>query len=176
MGTLSWNNLSDGEKQSLVDSIRKGGSGTFTGGSIANDSSMATGKSFSADADKIIGGSNIIPQTKTIHFFATLGSTSRTIFIADEAYQIVSFYYHYPGTASTGTWHMEKLTGSTADGSGTTIFSGNVSAVSAQATPTTASLTSTTADLQLAAGDRIGWTGNLNNNLLFTGVLTLKRI
>lgn len=88
-------------------------------------------------------------------------------FIADRAYQVVSVREAHEtagSDASAVTVSVEKLTGTTAPGSGTDLLTAGISLKGTANTVASGTLTGTTASLQLAAGDRLA--------VKDTGVLT----
>jgi len=104
--------------------------------------------------------------------------TTKNLFIADAAY-LVTAIREVHGTASTsGTLQIEKLTGTTAAGSGTNMMTGTVSLSATANTVVSGTLTATTATLTLAAGDRIGGVlaGTLTNLAGCVIVISLQRI
>lgn len=126
---------------------------------------------YAAD-ELLIGGVKVSPYrdiTNTIPLNS--GMVNQHFFIADRALQIVgaNFVASTAGTdAGAVSVQLEKLTGTTAPGSGTALLTNNTNAGwNAKTTANTvipATFTATVASLQLAAGDRVG--------LKFSGTLT----
>lgn len=186
--SLSWNNLSQGEKETFIDSAKKIASlgavaGTFNGGTISTDTTMATGKKFKADADAILAADIIIPQTKTISVMHTLsGNTTRSIFIADETYQLIAFSFASQTVYSGGVLDLRKATGSTLISAATSMLDAPIPMPSVSEGVLNGVMSGTVANIQLAVGDRIGVyvtsTAGINNangnGITFT--LTFKRI
>lgn len=84
-------------------------------------------------------------------------SVSTTIFAASAAYQLVSVSAVWGVAGGAGaTITVEKLTGTTAPGSGTALLTGALDLTATANTVTSGTLTSTAADLLLASGDRLG--------------------
>lgn len=148
--------------------------------SISTGGTVATGKSLIVTtADLLTVGGIIIPQTLPIFVTLNALSVSSSLFVADAAYQIISCKAVW-GVAGglAAVLNVEKLTGTTAPGSGTALLSSNIDLTATANTVVSGTLTAVTADLQLAAGDRIGvklggtLTGLVGCNL----VITVKRI
>lgn len=99
------------------------------------------------------------PITVTIPVTTVLNalSVSSAVFVADAAYQVVGVrsVWGVAGGAAA-VLNVEKLTGTTAPGSGTALLTSNFDLTSTANTVNTGTLTGTVADLQLAAGDRLG--------------------
>lgn len=110
-----------------------------------------------SSADGLTVGGLIVPQKIVITTVLAAVDVSKTIFNADAAYQVVSIKVAWGvagGAAATLT--PEKLTGTTAPGSGTAMISSPIDLTATANTVVTGTLSSTTSDLQLAAGDRLG--------------------
>lgn len=89
----------------------------------------------------------------------TLGAldVSHVIFISDSNYQVSSIKVVWGVAGGAGAvLDVEKLTGTTAPGSGTSMQTGSVDLTATANTVTTPTLTGTVATLQLATGNRIG--------------------
>lgn len=99
-------------------------------------------------------------------------------FITDAAYQVVSIKeIHSVVGGAVAAVTVEKLTGTTAPGSGTAIPTAAFDCTATINTLLTATLTSTVADTKLAAGDRLGIVGTgTRTGLLGVVVVELKRI
>jgi len=126
-------------------------------------------RNFTADG-LTIGGvivSPLIPVAISLPLNGDM--VDQTAFIAHRALQLVGATFSH-GTASGGAGKLQltKDTSTTAPGAGTGLLTNNTNTgfdVNATAnTPQTGTLTATTANLQLAAGDRIGFD--------FSGTLT----
>lgn len=116
-------------------------------------------------ADGLTINSLIVPQTQTITYRCTAAADclGRVFFIADAAYEITgvnAVWSTAETTAANLRIQVEKLTGTTAPGSGTALLTNNtnngISIKGTANTVTAGTLTGTTASLQLAAGDRVG--------------------
>jgi hypothetical protein len=108
-----------------------------------------------------------------------VAAVDQNVFIADQAYQLVSAQAVYSGEGSTSsTVIVTKLTGTTAPGSGSSMLvtsfplssAGNINTVA------TGVLNATLALTQLAAGDRIGFRFQGTLTSLDGMILTLKLI
>ncbi len=106
-------------------------------------------------------------------------SVSNAIFIADRAYQIISVsaVWGVAGGAAA-LLQIEKLTGTTAPGSGTALLSSGIDLTTTANTVATGALTETATDLLLASGNRIGvkLTGVLTGLVGCSVALLLKKI
>ncbi len=114
-----------------------------------------------------LGEQVVVPMRKVITFNLSTAASQGTqaFFIADRAYRIIGIteiHATAESTATTLTGYVEKLTGTTAPGSGNTIQSGTfnlkATANTLQSGSVYASGTNDSDDprLQLAAGDRLG--------------------
>lgn len=136
--------------------------GTFSGLLSANlGLTVPTGQTATVtDTDKLTIGGNKIANTLT---FTCYGINANSLsgdcmFIADRAYQVTGIKVEQKTAGGAGcVADIEKLTGTTAPGSGTVMGTGSYDCNgTANNTVTTYTLTGTTATLQLAAGDRMG--------------------
>ena len=106
-------------------------------------------------ADGLTVNGAIVPTTMYVSVPLFVTDVSKTIFIASEAVQLVSVRCVYNIVSISGTLDIEKLTGTTAPGSGTSILQSTLDLTTSANTVLSGSLTSTTANLQLAAGNRL---------------------
>lgn len=105
-------------------------------------------------------------------------AVNQACFIADAAYQVVGVNAVWGTASSSGTVTVEKLTGTTAPGSGTALLTGTISTAATANTVTAGTLIATVATLQLAVGDRLGvvFSGTETSLVGLTVVVSLKRI
>lgn len=161
-----------------------GVAGTFSGLLSANlGLTVPTGQTaVVTDTDALTLGSNKIPNTLTV---TCTGLTSVSLsgdceFIADRAYQVTAIkFVQYTAGGAGCVADIEKLTSTTAPGSGTVMGTGSYDCnATANNTVTTYTLTGTTATLQLAAGNRMGIKlgGSLTALKGLTATVTLKAI
>lgn len=125
-------------------------------------------------------GAVIIQTTEPLAFAipAATQAVNQAVFISDNTYQVTGVNAVW-GTASTsGTVTVEKLTGTTAPGSGTAMLTGTISTAGTANTVTAGTLTGTVGTLQLAAGDRLGlvFSGTETNLVGLCVVVSIKRI
>lgn len=108
-------------------------------------------------ADSLLIGGIIVPQTMIVTRTLSATDLSQTIFTAPFACQVigVSAVWGVAGGAAAVV-NVEKLTGTTAPGSGNTVQASTVDITATANTVTNPTLSSTTADLQLAVGNRLG--------------------
>lgn len=125
-----------------------------------NSATFATGKTVAlTDADSLTVASVIVPQRIEI-VLGGLGASSASgdqVFVANRAYQVTAVratWSHVGGGSAAAT--IEKLTGTTAPGSGTAILTGAFDLTSTANTVGSGTLSGTVGNLQLAAGDRLG--------------------
>lgn len=124
-------------------------------------------------------GNIIVPQTLFVTNVFNALSVTTSILVADAAYQITAVKAVW-GVAGglAAVLNVEKLTGTTAPGSGTALLSSDIDLTGAANTVNTGALTATAGNLQLAAGDRIGCKlgGTLTGLIGCVLTITLKRI
>ena len=123
----------------------------------------------------------IQPASQLTVITTTLGAldVSKALFIADAAYQLVSVSVVWGVAGGAGaTVTVEKLTGTTAPGSGTAMLTGALDITATANTVTAGTLSATVGDLQLATGNRLGvkLAGVLTGLVGCCVVATLKRI
>lgn len=99
-----------------------------------------------------------VPSAQQKSITRVLGAldVSQTIFIADEPLQITAIkaVWGVVGGAAA-VLNVEKLTGTTAPGSGTALLTSSFDLTTTVNTVNTGALTATLASLQLAVGDRL---------------------
>jgi hypothetical protein len=120
---------------------------------------------------------NLVPTEYILSIPLAAGTVTGPVFIADDYYQLVAVNRVF-GTASTsGTLQLEKLTGTTAPGSGTSMLTGTVALSGTANTVVAGTLVSSAATLQLAPGDRIGFViaGTMTSLATANVTLSLKR-
>jgi hypothetical protein len=111
------------------------------------------------DADALTVNSVIVPQLVVVNL-GNMGASSASgdqCFVANRAYQVVAVratWSHVGGSGAAAT--VEKLTGTTAPGSGAALLTAAFDLTTTANTVGTGTLTATTSDLQLAAGNRLG--------------------
>jgi hypothetical protein len=128
--------------------------------------SVPTGKTaVVADADALTVGGVIVPQAIEVTYRCQAAATCVTahFFNANAAYQVTAVRAVWGTAESTATnlrLQVEKLTGTTAAGSGTALLTDNsnagISIKGTANTVTAGTLTGTAGSKQLAAGDRLG--------------------
>lgn len=124
-------------------------------------------------------GGIVLPTTIPLPYvFDAATAVTRSAFIADAAYQVAGVNIVFGVASSSGTFAIEKLTGTTAPGSGTTMLTGTLSTAGTANTVAAGTLTATTATLQLAAGNRVGFvfTGTETSLVGLQVTLSLTRI
>ena len=102
---------------------------------------------------QVNGNSGLIP----VQVALTATDASRAVFIATRACRLKAVSYMHTTGSTSGTLQIEKLTGTTAAGSGTVLLTGTIdlSATTVANTVVTGTLIATVASLTLAAGDRL---------------------
>ena len=131
-------------------------------------------------ADGLTVGGFIVPQ-KVHESYNGIGATqavSTNAFVADTGYVLTAVTCVWATASTSGTFMVEKLTGTTAPGSGTALLTGTVDTSTTANTVTNPALIATVASLTLAAGDRIGfkWAGTVTSLAGFAVTLTFKRV
>lgn len=131
-------------------------------------------------ADTLTVNSIIVPQTKTLSFplNALNIAVSSSLFVADEAYQLTAVKASWGVASVSMSFNIEKLTGTTAPGSGTTLLQSVIDTSGIANTVNTGTLSSTVSDLQFAVGDRLGIkiAGTITSLVGMVVTFTLKRI
>lgn len=130
-------------------------------------------------ADGLTVGGIIVPTTFPIVTVLNALSVSTALFIADAAYQVVSVRASWGVVGGAlAALNIEKLTGTTAPGSGTAVLTADLDLTGTVNTVNTGTLTGTVGNLQLAAGDRLGCklSGVLTGLVGCVLTVTLKRI
>lgn len=119
---------------------------------------VATGKTLAiTDADALTEGGVIVPTSIVITRVLNALDLSQAIFVADVAYQVTAMRVVWGVAGGAGAvLSIEKLTGTTAPGGGTTMLTGTIDITATANTVTSGALVATASTLQLAAGNRIG--------------------
>lgn len=129
--------------------------------------------------DSLTEAGVIVPTTIPITAVLNALSVSAAVFVADAAYQVIGIRAVW-GVAGgiAAVLGVEKLTGTTAPGSGTALLTGNIDLTTTANTVITGTLTGTGASLQLAAGNRLGVVlgGTLTGLVGCSVTILLKRI
>lgn len=100
---------------------------------------------------------SVQPATPPVTCVLGALDVSKTIFIADAAYQVTKITCAWGTAGGAGAAAtVEKLTGTTAPGGGTAMQTSAFDLTTTANTVGTATLSGTVASLQLAAGDRLG--------------------
>lgn len=136
---------------SVTITAGNGAGGTNAGGHV----NLVPGTAVSTG---IPGEFRVNGDANMIHVTDSLSATdaSRAIYVATRA-MILKSVKEFHSTASTsGTLTVEKLTGTTAAGSGTALLTGTISLAGTANTVLSGTLISTIASLTFAAGDRLG--------------------
>jgi hypothetical protein len=149
----------------------------FDTGSVRYDD--ASGKFIFRDADGITMNGVIVPQFQVLSVPGLdANATSQLVLVAHEAIQITGVKESHGTASASGTLQVEKLTGTTAAGSGTAMLSWTISLAGTANTLVSGTLSGTTANLQLAAGDRLGFkfAGTMTNLADCSVTVQYKRI
>jgi hypothetical protein len=111
----------------------------------------------------VVNGDGVSAQVISANDFLTFridaNSVTAPVFTADRAYQLVSVTEVHSVVSSSGTLIVEKDTGTTAPGSGTSQFvsTNSLDLTSTINTPVTQPLNATAATTLFAVGDRIAF-------------------
>lgn len=136
---------------------------------------------FTVDKAGVASSGGIKIQTSeplTYSILAAGSAVNQSGFIADATYQVTGVQAVWATASTSGTVAIEKLTGTTAPGSGTTMQTGTINTAGTANTVTAGTLVGTASTLQLAVGDRIGlvFSGTQTNLVGLVVMVFLKRI
>lgn len=132
-------------------------------------------------SDEVVVGPNAVVLPTAEHFTANLDAAtavSRSIYIAAVALQVANVNIVFGTASASGTFTIEKLTGTQAPGGGTVMLTGTISTAGTANTVLPGTLVATLATLQLAAGNRIGavFSGTETGLVGLNISITLQRI
>lgn len=113
------------------------------------------------DFENIESRNKLVPNFETVRFRQAAGETLADLhfMLASRAYKVIGARMVQDVAGSDGsavTLMLEKLTGTTAPGSGTALLTAAWDLKATARTPQTGTLISTAASLTMAAGDRLG--------------------
>ena len=192
-GGIDWSNATGTFKtptgaHTLAGNVTISGSKTFTTGtgavSLAGNTTVASNKALAVTtADKLTVGGVIVPQKMIINVPINTSDVDRSVFIADDAWQITKIeevHVTAQNTAfpNTGSVTVTKCTGTTAPGSGTAMHNATSYLNGSANTVVTPNLTGNTPDLVLADGNRLGLNFNGTMSTFANGLITIhmKRV
>lgn len=124
------------------------------------------------------GTMRVFPNTISVTVPIVAASVDTHVFIADDAYQVVSINeVHSVVGGSSAALSVKKCTGTTAPASGTALHATGIDLTATVNTNIVPTLVATTATLQLAATDKLAFdfSGTLTG-LVGTVTLNLRRI
>jgi len=108
--------------------------------------------------------------------FDAATAVDRNVFIADRPYQLRSIEEAHSTASSSGTLDVEKCSGTTAPGSGTSMCTGTLSLAGTANTTVAGTLSTTAANTLLADGDRLAFDfGGTVTNLVGCAVTVVLR-
>lgn len=162
-----------GAGSSITITGGNGAGGTAAGGNV----NVVPGTAVSTGVPgefQVNGGSGILNHGVT--FTAT--DATRAIFICTRAMRLKAASSVFTTASSSGTWTVEKLTGTTAPGSGTALLTGAINLSGTANTVANGTLIATVASLTFAAGDRLGIViaGTMTNLVGGIGTVTLAPV
>lgn len=105
----------------------------------------------------VLGNGSVLGAGPETFILDAATAVSRTAFIADSGYQVAGVKIAFGTASASGTFTIEKLTGTQAPGGGTALLTGALSTAGTANTVLSGTLIATLASLKLAAGDRIGF-------------------
>lgn len=127
-----------------------GAGGTASGGNVNLVAGTAVSTGIPGEV-QVNGDSSLM----TINVALTATDATRTVFVATRACRLKAVKEVHSTASSSGTLQLEKCTGTTAPGSGTSLLTGTVSLAGTANTVLSGTPSSTVATITLAAGDRI---------------------
>jgi hypothetical protein len=151
-----------------------GAGGTAAGGNVNLVGGAAVSTGIPGEV-QVNGNSGLIHIP--VAFTAT--DASRHVFICTRPMRLKACSSTYTTGSTSGTWTVEKLTGTTAAGSGTALLTGTVALNTAAAnTVVNGTLIATVASLTFAAGDRVSIViaGTMTNLVGGIGTITLAPV
>jgi hypothetical protein len=127
-------------------------------------------------ATQLVGVTRFDPALDSIIYPINFTATdaTRVLFPVTRAIRLKSGSSTFTTASTSGTWTVEKLTGTTAPGGGTALFTAPVALSGAANTPASGTLIATAASLTFAPGDRVGLViaGTMTNLVGGVGQLT----
>lgn len=138
-----------------------GAGGTAAGGNV----NLVPGAAVSTGAPgslQVNGDPDLIPVT--LNSIGVLEVVTRVVHVCTRPMRLTAFSAAFATASTSGTVMVEKLTGTTAPGSGTTLLTGTVSLGGTANTVVNGTLIGTVASLTFAVGDRVGF--------VFAGTMT----
>jgi hypothetical protein len=150
-----------------------GAGGTASGGNVnlVPGTAVSTGTPGEVQVNGNSGLMNI-----PVAFTAT--DATRHVFICTRAMRLKACSSVFTTASTSGTWTVEKLTGTTAPGSGTALLTGTVALSGSANTVANGTLIGTVASLTFAAGDRVSIViaGTMTNLVGGIGTITLTPV
>lgn len=128
------------------------------------DNVLITSGSSSGIGASTTGNVGKVQREEYITLSFAAATTSSTVFIADDKFQIVSVYYIFGTASASGTINVEVAADGTATGSGTSALSAAANLTGTANTKQQATLNSNIDNLQIAQGSHV--------NVLLGGTLT----
>lgn len=138
-----------------------GAGGTAAGGNVNLVGGTAVSTGVPGEV-QVNGSAHLIPVT--LISIGTLEVVTRCVFVCTRPMRLKAFSSVHGVASTSGTVTVEKLTGTTAPGSGTALLTGTVSLSGTANTVANGTLITTVASLTFAAGDRVGF--------VFAGTMT----
>lgn len=139
-----------GAGASVTITAGAGGGGTNAGGNINLVAGAAVSTGVPGEV-QVNADSGLIMISEAL----TATDATRTVFVATRACRLKAVKEVHSTASSSGTLQIEKCTGTTAPGSGTTLLTGTMSLSGTANTVVSGTLIATVASLTLAAGDRL---------------------
>lgn len=139
-----------GNGSAITITAGNGAGGTNSGGNLNLVAGAAVSTGTPGEV-QVNGDANLILISEAL----TATDATRTVFVATRACRVKSIKEVHATASSSGTLQLEKCTGTTAPGSGTTLLTGTMSLAGTANTVVSGTLIATVASLTLAAGDRL---------------------
>lgn len=148
---ISVGSATAGAGSSVTITAGNGAGGTAAGGQVNLVPGTAVSTGVPGEV-QVNGNSGLIFITEAL----TATDATRTVYVATRAVRFKAVSVVWTTGSTSGTLQIEKCTGTTAPGSGTTLLTGTVTLAGTGNTVGTGTPIATVASLTLAAGDRLG--------------------
>lgn len=139
-----------GNGSAITLTAGNGAAGTSSGGNVNLVAGTAVSTGVPGEV-QVNGDSSLM----TINVALTATDATRTVFVATRACRLKAVKEVHSTASTSGTLQLEKCTGTTAPGSGSSLLTGTMTLAGTANTVVSGTLVATVATITLAAGDRI---------------------